>query len=184
MTSLGLVETATIAGGIGLADLLVKHAQVELLRAQTICSGRFLILVTGDRASVGEAMDAARESSVRLHASHLLSQVDDAVLAALAQRGREPFHPHQAMAVIECRNVVAGIGAADAAVKASGVRLAKLVCGRGINGKSYFVLGGELASVEAGAAAAEETLGTSLLDRAIIASPDQAVTTAVLTGGR
>jgi microcompartment protein CcmL/EutN len=184
MTSLGLVETVSIAGGIDLADVMVKRANVELLRAQTICSGRFMILVAGDRASVGEAIAAARESTTRLHAVQLLSQVSDQVLAALAHRVRQPFNPHDAMAVIECRNVVSGISSADAALKASGVRLVKLVCGQGINGKSYYVLGGELASVEAGAAAAAETLGTHLLDRAIIASPDQAVIHAVLTGGR
>lgn len=183
MTSLGLVETRTIAGGIDLADAMVKHAAVELLRAQTICSGRFMILVAGDRASVGEAIAVAREGSAGLHAVHLLSQVSEQVLAALAHRERQPFNPGDAMAVIECRNVVSGISSADAAVKASGVRLEKLVCGQGINGKSYYVLGGELASVEAGAAAAEEALGTHLLDRAIIASPDQAVIQAV-TGGR
>jgi microcompartment protein CcmL/EutN len=184
MTSLGLVETRTIAAGIELADIMVKRAQVELLRAHTICSGRFMILVAGDRASVGEAVAVARETAEKLHASHLLSQVSGSVLAALIHRDREPFNPHDAMAIIECRNVVAGINAADAAVKASGVRLAKLVLGQGINGKSYFILGGELASVEAGAAAAEEILGTSLLDRAIIPSPDPAVLSAVITGGR
>lgn len=184
MTSLGLVETKTIAGGIDLADAMVKHAAVELLRAQTICSGRFMILVAGDRASVGEAIAVAREGSARLHAFHLLSQVSEQVLAVLAKGDRQPFNPRDAMAVIECRNVVSGIGSADAAVKASGVRLVKLVCGQGINGKSYYVLGGELASVEAGAAAAEESLGTYLLERVIIASPDQAVIRAVITGGR
>jgi microcompartment protein CcmL/EutN len=184
MTSLGLVETRTIAAGIELADVMVKKAQVELLQAHTICSGRFMILVTGDRASVGEAVAAAKGSTAKLHATHLLSQVSGPVLQALCRPGRQPFTPHDAMAIIECRNVVAGISAADAAVKAAGVNLAKLVCGQGINGKSYFILGGELASVEAGAAAAIELLGTDLLDRTIIPSPDPAVLAAVFTGGR
>ena len=184
MTSLGLVETRTIAAGIELADTMVKKAQVELLQAHTICSGRFMILVTGDRASVGEAVAVARESAEKLHAAHLLSQVSEPVLQALSRHGREPFNPHDAMGVVECRNVVAGINAADAAVKAAGVHLVRLVCGQGINGKSYFILSGELASVEAGSTAAAEVLGTALLDRAIIPSPDQAMVTAVITGGR
>ena len=53
MTSLGLIETRTIAGGIDLADIMVKRARVELLKAHSICSGRFMILVAGDRSSVG-----------------------------------------------------------------------------------------------------------------------------------
>jgi len=184
MTSLGLVETRTIAGGINLADVMVKRAQVELLKAHTICSGRFMILVAGDRASVGEAISVAKETMGKLHASYLLSQVSEPVLAILTRRELEPFNPHDAMAVIECKNVVTGISAADAAIKASGVKLVKMVLGQGINGKSYFILGGELASVEAGVTAAEDALGTSLLDRAIIPSPDQAVLSAVNTGGR
>lgn len=184
MTSLGLVETRTIAGGINLADIMVKRAQVALLKAHTICSGRFMVLVSGDRASVGEAIDVARETVEKLHASYLLSQVCAPVLAALTRRELEPFNPHDAMAIIECKNVVTGISAADAAVKTSGANLVKMVLGQGINGKSYFILGGELASVEAGVTAAEDILGTSLLDRAIIPSPDQAVLSAVITGGR
>lgn len=184
MTSLGLVETRTIAGGIDLADVMVKRASVELLRAHTICSGRFMILVTGDRSSVGEAIATARATASRLHASYLLSQVSEQVLATLSHRDHEPLNLNNALAVIECRNVISGISAADAAVKASGVRLAKLVCGQGINGKSYFVLSGELASVEAGVDAAEQVLDIHLLDRVIIPSPDQAVLQAVITGGR
>lgn len=184
MTSLGLVETKTIACGIELADIMVKCAQVELLRAKTICSGRFMILVAGDRASVGEAIATAQEAETRLHALHLLSKVSEQVLAALSHHDREPFNPHDAIAVIECRNVISGISAADAAIKASGVRLAKLALGQGINGKSYFVLGGELASVETGAEAAKEALGKNILDRVIIPSPDQAVIQTVITGGR
>lgn len=184
MTSLGLVETRTIAGGIDLTDVMVKRAQVKLLRAHTICSGRFMILVGGDRASVGEAIAVARETEVKLHAWHLLSQVCEPVLSALTRRELSSFGPSDAMAVIECKNVVTGISAADAAVKTSGTRLVKIVLGQGINGKSYFILGGELASVEAGVTAAEDVLGTSLIDRAIIPSPDQAVLSAVITGGR
>ena len=59
MDTLGLVEVRSIAAGAELADRMVKAAEVELLRAATICSGRYLILVAGDRQAVDTAVGAA-----------------------------------------------------------------------------------------------------------------------------
>ena len=51
MDTLGVVESRSIAAGVELADGMVKVAQVDLVRASTICSGRFLIFAAGDRAA-------------------------------------------------------------------------------------------------------------------------------------
>ena len=45
MDSLGIVESRSIAAGAELTDMMVKGADVELVKAATICSGRFLIQV-------------------------------------------------------------------------------------------------------------------------------------------
>lgn len=178
MNSLGLVEAKSIAFGIGLADEMVKRADVELIRAHTICSGRFMILVSGDRAAVGEAMAAATATGDKISSHHLLSKVSGQVVDALSKR---PMIVKQAaLGIVECRNVIMGISSADAAVKAAAVNVVKLVCGHGINGKSYFILNGDVADVEAGTGAAEEMLGKNLIYKKIIPSPDGAVLKAVL----
>jgi microcompartment protein CcmL/EutN len=183
MISLGLVETRSIARGIDLLDRMVKRAGVEALRAQTICSGRYMIIISGDRAAVGEAMKGAGETGDAVHAQHLISRAHEQIVAALANRISLPAGP-AALAIIECRNVVSGIEAADAAVKSATVQLARMVFGQGINGKSYFILCGDVSAVEAAADAAQEKLGKNLIEKIIIPSPDQAVMRTVLAGGR
>lgn len=178
MKSLGLVETTSIAFGIGLVDEMVKRADVEILKATTICSGRFMILVAGDRAAVGEAMEPVVMAGERIGSQHLLSKVSSQVVEVLAKRHQ--LLNYRALGIVECRNVIMGISSADVAVKAADVDLVKLVCGQGIKGKSYFILSGDVGDIEAGTRAAEEMLGKYLLNKKIIPSPDGAVLKAVI----
>lgn len=173
MPALGLVETAGIAAGVGLADRMVKAADVSLLRAATICGGRYMIQIEGDREAVAAALAEAAEGGVRIIGKYLIPGVGSEVLEAL--RRPSGVRLGQAIAVIEARTATAGIVAADAAVKAAAVSLAKLVTGQGINGKSYCVFCGELSSVEAGVRAAADVLANNLIDTMILAAPDRAV---------
>jgi len=178
MDTLGLVETKSIAAGVLVADLMMKRASVKLIRATTICSGRYMIQVSGQREEVKASMEAAKESGATLAGAFVISNVSPGVLMAMKQT--TPVPPKSALSVIECRTATSGIAAADAAVKESGAILAKLVTGQGIMGKSYFVLAGELASVEAGTKAAKENLQTNLINAVIIPSPDESVMNAII----
>ena len=90
------------------------------------------------------------------------------------------LHPDDALGVVECRNVVSGINAADYAVKRSAVTLARMVSGSGIMGKSYFVLGGDVASVREAVEAAHVALGDMVLETIVIPRPDAAVVKALI----
>ena len=182
MDTLGLVEARSIAAGIELADAMVKAADVELLRASTICSGRYLIHVGGDRAAVGTAVGLARESGRALAGSFVLSGVSPQVLDVLKRS--TPLEPGEALGVVECRTVAAGIAAADAAAKRSAVTLARLVTGQGINGKSYFVISGDVASVEEAVAAARSVLDAQLVEAVVIPRPSAAVIQTLISVGR
>lgn len=173
MPALGLVETSGIAAGVGLVDRMVKEAEVELVRAGTICGGRYLIMISGERAAVGAAVAATRESVARIIGRYIIAQVSPAVTAVL--RRSVAVRSDAALAVIEARNSASAIVAADMAVKTADVVLAKLVTGQGINGKAYFLLSGELSSVEAATAAATVSLGENYIDTVILANPDPAV---------
>ena len=59
MKAIGMVEYKTVSSGIKAADLIVKTAEVELLEAQTVCPGKFIILFTGDLSAVRVSVDAA-----------------------------------------------------------------------------------------------------------------------------
>lgn len=177
MDSLGVVESRTIASGVILADVMVKAAEVELLRAAPICSGRFLIYVAGDRAAVEAAVRDAVATGTRLAGSFLISNISPKVMHAI--RGGKTPGEGAAIGVVESRTASSGIAAADVAVKRSVVELVRMVTGRGINGKSYFILQGDVASVTEAAEAAGQHLGKNLIDIAILPSPDGAVGRAI-----
>jgi microcompartment protein CcmL/EutN len=182
MDTLGVVECRSIAAGVEIADAMVKVADVELVRAGTICSGRYLIYVSGDRAAVGASVREAKASERALKGSFVISGVSPQVLAVL--RRENPVQPGDALAVVECRCVSAGVNAADAAAKRSDVTLARLVAGQGINGKSYFVLSGDVASVREAVEAAKAALGTELIEAVVIPRPDASVVNSLVRGVR
>ena len=103
--------------------------------------------------------------------------MDGQVLAALKKP--QPMGPGMALGLLESRKSVTGIAAADAAVKAARVILARLTLARGINGKSYLVVGGDTSAVTAAVEAGAQALGKDLVDQLVIASPDPATVAAL-----
>ena len=180
MDTLGVVEMSSIAAGAELADGMVKVADVELVRAATLCSGRFIIYVAGDREAVETSVNFARAGQKRLTGSFVISHVSPLLTAALKKS--EPALRGEALGVVESRFVSIGINAADIAVKKSEVRLLKFVAGQGITGKSFFVLGGDVAAVREAVEAASESLGDKLVEAVVIPNPAEAMARA-LTGG-
>lgn len=181
MDTLGLVELASIAAGAGIADGMLKAANVDLVKAAPICGGRYLIQVAGDRQAVQTSVNFAKDYGRNLMGAVVISNVSPQVIEALKKP--RPAHPGDALGVVEARNVSAGVDAADHAVKRSTVTLARFVAGAGIMGKSYFVLSGDVASVEEATKAAHDALGEKLVETVVIPRPDAAVFTA-LTGMR
>ena len=58
LNSIGLLEVASIAIGYQAQDAMLKAAPVDVLLARTICSGKYLIAIGGDVASVQASVDA------------------------------------------------------------------------------------------------------------------------------
>lgn len=180
MDTLGVVECKRIAAGVEVADMMMKVADVELVRANTICSGRYMIYVAGDRMAVSTSVNQARNSGRPLKGSFVISNISPQVMSAL-RKERTIMDPG-ALGVIECTCVSAGVAAADAAVKRSAITLARIVTGQGINGKSYFVISGDVASVREAAEAAEAVLDRNLIEAVVIPRPDASVVKALVRG--
>lgn len=173
MDTLGVVEIQSIAAGVELADGMMKVAHVELVRAATICSGRYLIFVSGDREAVGTSVRFAEDSGRSLVGSFVISNISPLLVAALKKPGQ--YAEGDAIGVVESRTVAANVNAADAAVKRSAVSLLRFVAGQGIHGKSYFVLGGDVASVREAVEAAGDALEQRLVESVVIPAPNPAV---------
>ena len=46
--SIGLIELSSVATGFLVEDTMLKAGNIQLLMARSICSGKFLIVVSGD----------------------------------------------------------------------------------------------------------------------------------------
>jgi microcompartment protein CcmL/EutN len=159
--AIGMVECSSIAMGFEIEDAMLKAADVELLIARTICSGKFLVTVAGSVADVESSVNAgislAREGLI----DHIvIPNIHPAVFPAIT--GSVELTPEEARAlgIIETFGAASAVQAADAAVKAGSVTLFRVHLAMALGGKGFVLVTGDVAgcraAVEAGAAAAAE----------------------------
>ncbi len=170
--ALALIEVASIARGHRVADAMCKRAPVNLVRADWVSPGKYVILVEGDVAAVEEAyrvgLDVAGE---RVIDKLLLEQAHDQVWPALAGDARAG-EGVGSLGVVETATLAATIAGADAAAKAAQVRIVEMQLGRGIGGKAFFTVTGALGEVQAAVDAAVDRLDAAVVvETQIIPAP-------------
>jgi microcompartment protein CcmL/EutN len=170
--AIGLVEFLSIARGIQAGDVMAKTAEVQILVSKTICPGKYIVMVGGEIASVTQALNAGRaldESNLVDH--FVIPNIHPSVLPAIA--GGNSVVDVQAIGIIETYSVASAIEATDAAVKAAQLEPLRMHLAFGIGGKSYSVLSGDVADVEAGVRVGSEVAGEKgmLVNRVVIPRP-------------
>ncbi|MFN8179373.1 MAG: BMC domain-containing protein [bacterium] len=152
--ALGLLETSSIAAGVRVADEVLKAAPVELLEAVPVSPGKFLVIFAGGVSEVEAALAAGKRFTGETLLDELfLPRVHPRVGPAISRR-EPPSSDGEAIGIVEMLSVAAAIVGADAAAKTAAVTLLEIAPGRGIGGKGFFTMTGDVASVEAAAAAA------------------------------
>ncbi|RTZ98485.1 MAG: propanediol utilization protein [Deltaproteobacteria bacterium] len=177
LKAIGMVELNSIAKGVEAGDEMIKAADVDLIMAQPICAGKYMVLVSGDVDSVERAGEVGRETAAEfLVGDFVIPNVHDAVFPALTATTR--IQEINSLGVVETFSVASAIMAADAAVKAAGVDIIEIRCATGLGGKSFFYLTGDVSSIESAMDAAIDVLqGTGLiLSHVIIPSPSRELT--------
>ncbi len=148
--ALALIEFDSIAVGIVAGDAMVKASPLGSIYAGTVHPGKYLVLVSGDTASVDEGLGAGLDvGAAHVVDSVFLPDIHPDVTAAMT--GDTPQAPvgDLALGIIETRTVAAVIDAADAGVKAARVTLDAVRMADGLGGKGYALFSGEVAEVEA-----------------------------------
>jgi len=154
LNSIGLVETSSIAVGYRAEDAMLKAAEVQLLLARTICSGKYLVVVGGDVASVQASVEAgAAQCNGALIEQRVVTQVHPGVFPAIGLSVEPGPDRIQALGVIETFSASSIVEVADAAAKAADVVLFRVHLAMAIGGKGFVLLTGDVASVEAAVAA-------------------------------
>ena len=148
--AIGLVELSSIAGGYQAQDAMLKAAAVELVVARTICSGKYMVLISGDVEAVKSSLAAAREAAEGFLVDELLiPNVHPQVLPAVTGNVELKPEDKQALGIIETFSVASVLEAADLAVKAAQVKLFRIHLAMTIGGKGFLLLTGEVGAVRA-----------------------------------
>ena len=179
--AIGMVEYQTIPSGMQAADLMLKTADVEVLQAQTVCPGKYIVLVSGDLSAVKASVDAAKvQLGGHLDDSFVLGNPHDSIFSAIY--GVSPVEEVKALGVLETYSVASIIVAADAAAKTSEVSLIELRIARGMSGKSYMLLTGDVAAVQAAIERAQTVVGDEgmYMDSVVIPNPDKRMWSSIM----
>lgn len=176
LSSIGLVEVASIALGYVAQDAMLKAADVEVILARTICSGKFLVVVGGNVAAVQAAVDAAVPLCAgALIEKRVIAQVHPEVFPAISMSVDMEPAKARALGIIETFSASSIIDVADAAVKSANVTLFRIHLAMAIGGKGFVLMTGDVASVtaavQAGAAIASDE--GILVSKAVIAAPSR-----------
>ena len=163
--AIALIEFDSIAVGIVAADAMVKSSPLGSIYAGTVHPGKYLVLVSGDTASVEEAFATGHDVGKQRILDHMfLPDVHPAVTAAVAGGSDSAPVDGDAIGIIETATVATVIEAADAGVKAARVDLAAVRLADGLGGKGYALFCGLVAEVEAAVeTAVDRALPTGML---------------------
>jgi microcompartment protein CcmL/EutN len=180
--AIGMIETNSIARGIVVHDVMLKKAHVKVLQSNTICPGKYIVLIAGHEGDVDEAMADGLHyggSAVvdSLHIPNIREDIFPAMVGAVQEIEID------SVVIVETFSVASAITLADMALKRNEVKLLDLRLAQGLGGKAYFVITGPLHEVEESARHLREASEPGMLTNIeIIAAPHEGLSDAIVGG--
>lgn len=171
--AIGMVEYVTVSTGISAADTIVKTADVDIIEAQTVCPGKYIVIISGELSAVRAAIDASKQKyDDKLIDSFVLGNPHESIFSAIY--GTTGIEGVEALGVLETYSAASIIVAADVAAKTALVDLIELRIAKGMCGKSYMLITGSVASVTAAIEKTKSQIAENgfFLDSAVIPRPD------------
>jgi microcompartment protein CcmL/EutN len=156
--AIGTLELNSVASGVVAGDEMLKSADVQLVMAQPVCPGKYVMLVAGDTSSVETAIAAGKTAGrEKVVDSIIISSIAPEVIPAI-MRSTAP-EQREAVGVIETYSLASAILAADYAVKSAAIDLIEVRLGRGLGGKAFVLVTGSISDVTTAADTAKLQLG-------------------------
>jgi len=168
--AIGMIEFKTTATGVTAADAMVKTSDVEIVEAQTVCPGKYIAIITGDLSAVKAAVDTAVTTyEDKCIDSFVLGNPHESLFPAIY--GTTQVEEISALGILETYDAASIIEAAKTAI----VDLIELRIAKGMCGKSYMMITGEVSAVSASIDRAKELVAAKgmYLDSSVIAHPDR-----------
>ncbi len=181
MNSIGLIEVKNVSKGIKITDEMLKSAGVTLIQSGAVCPGKFVTIIGGDLSSIQAAVERAELiAEDALIDKFVIGNLGEKVFEAMC--GTAIVKEKKALGIIETFTAASAIEAADAAVKSAVISLIEVRVARGMGGKCFVSMTGDVAdvkaAVEAGARIAAKT--GVLINTEVIANPHPELWEAVL----
>ena len=172
--AIGMVEYTTVSTGILAADTMVKTSDVDIIEAQTVCPGKYIVIISGELSAVRAAVDTSKTRyEEKLIDSFVLGNPHESIFSAIY--GATDIQNVEALGVLETYSAASIIVAADVAAKTALVDLIELRIAKGMCGKSYMLITGSVASVTAAIEKTKKQIEDNgfFLDSSVIARPDE-----------
>jgi microcompartment protein CcmL/EutN len=172
--AVGMIELSSIALGYEVEDAMLKAADVQLLLARTVCSGKYLIIVGGTVSGVQTSVETGRQVAPDgVIDSIVIPNVHASIFPAIS--GAVDLGPSEvgALGIVETFSAASAVEAADAAVKAGSVVPFRIHLAMAIGGKGYALVTGDVSACRAAIAAASDVAAEHglLVNRVVIPRP-------------
>ncbi|MGL4594614.1 MAG: BMC domain-containing protein [Thermoguttaceae bacterium] len=175
-SAVGAIELSSIGVGYKVQDDMLKAASVEILIARTICSGKYLIVLTGGVSDVEMAIEVGRNSGNDAVIDFLtVASAFEGVLPALSQSVVLSADTVDALGIVETFSGVSALVAADFAGKAANVTLFRLHIAMALGGKGLLLMTGSVSDVTTAVDVAAEAIKERglLVSKYVIARPSK-----------
>ena len=162
----------SIAGGYEVADAMLKTADVDLVLARSICSGKYMVMVRGDVAAVQSSVDAGSQAGgFSVIDTFVIPNLHDSVFPAIS--GAVKVERLEALGILESFSVASLIEGADAAAKAANVQLVEVRLAMALGGKAFVTLTGDVAAVRSAVEAGAQAIARKglLVNKVVIPNP-------------
>ncbi len=158
MNAIGLIELSSIAAGMQSADMMLKTSSIELILSRTICSGKYMVLIGGDVASVQAAIAVVDEDlEEAIIDTFVIPSVHPDIFPALNGTNAPP--KLEALGILESFSVASLIEGADEACKSADVQLIEIRLAMALGGKAFCTLTGEVAAVTSAIESGAQKIG-------------------------
>ena len=151
LEAIGMIELTSVGFGYKVQDAMLKAADVKLVLGRTICSGKYINVVTGQVAAVQAAVEAGLSAAPDgVIDSILIPNVHPSVFPALGQSVQISDGTPKALGIVETYSTASVLEAADAAAKAAGVTLFRIHMAMALGGKGFVLMTGSVADCQSG----------------------------------
>ena len=165
--AIGLLETSSIAKGVEALDAMCKAAGIKPETAVPISKGKYIIIISGPVGEVESSMTKGVEiAGAAVVSKNIIRNIHSGVLSALNKKIKAD--KIEAIGMVETKEALPAVFAADAAAKAAFVHVAEVNTGKGIGGKGYFTVIGEVGAVRTAVSAGVNAIGEDAVVNRIV----------------